>query len=103
MPPPASFYDLTVFSYILAFSHFFSELFIFRSASLGAGVLSPLIVACKAFTRTVSAADSSFLSTGSYQHVLVLHTEGILPRAAVIGQEESRGFAVVVYRFYNSS
>ncbi|GHJ84294.1 hypothetical protein NliqN6_0696 [Naganishia liquefaciens] len=39
------FYDITLFTYALAFTHFFSELLIFRSASLGPGVLSPLIVA----------------------------------------------------------
>ncbi|KAJ9105353.1 hypothetical protein QFC21_001722 [Naganishia friedmannii] len=38
-------YDMTLLSYILAFTHFFSELFIFRTCSIGPGVLSPLIVA----------------------------------------------------------
>ena len=37
-------YDITLFSYLFAFSHFGSELLIFRTASFGPGALSPVIV-----------------------------------------------------------
>ncbi|KAJ6619690.1 hypothetical protein B0H10DRAFT_1792842 [Mycena sp. CBHHK59/15] len=38
------FYDMSLFTYFIAFGHFCSELLIFRTAKIGPGVLSPLIV-----------------------------------------------------------
>ncbi|KAK4057149.1 ergosterol biosynthesis protein [Microbotryomycetes sp. JL221] len=38
-------YDLALISYVLALGHFVIELFVFRTAGLGAGLISPLIVA----------------------------------------------------------
>ncbi|QRV89738.1 hypothetical protein RhiJN_17756 [Ceratobasidium sp. AG-Ba] len=43
-------YELTMWSYVLAFSHFTSELLIFRTAGLGPGVLSPFVVSTLSFT-----------------------------------------------------
>ncbi|EPQ54249.1 Erg28-like protein [Gloeophyllum trabeum ATCC 11539] len=37
-------YDMALFTYLLAFGHFSSELLIFRTAKLNAGVISPVIV-----------------------------------------------------------
>jgi Erg28 like protein len=37
-------YNVTFASFVLAFGHFMSEVFVFRSATLTVGVLSPLIV-----------------------------------------------------------
>jgi len=37
-------YDLTLFTYLFAFAHFGSELLIFRTASVGPGALSPVVV-----------------------------------------------------------
>ena len=39
-----SVYDMTLFTYLFAFGHFASELLIFRTASFGLGVLSPVLV-----------------------------------------------------------
>ncbi|KAI5481869.1 hypothetical protein MNV49_000146 [Pseudohyphozyma bogoriensis] len=39
------FYDLALISYVLALGHFVSELVIFKTAGIGAGLISPLIVA----------------------------------------------------------
>ncbi|EKM78717.1 hypothetical protein AGABI1DRAFT_114326 [Agaricus bisporus var. burnettii JB137-S8] len=39
-----SIYDMTMFTYLIAFGHFASELLIFRTANLGAAVISPVIV-----------------------------------------------------------
>lgn len=40
-------YQLSLISYVLALGHFALELLVFRTASLGAGLISPLIVACE--------------------------------------------------------
>ncbi|KAF9476692.1 Erg28-like protein [Pholiota conissans] len=37
-------YDMAFLSYLIAFGHFSSELFIFRTARINPGVLSPVIV-----------------------------------------------------------
>ncbi|KAJ7127049.1 Erg28-like protein [Mycena epipterygia] len=37
-------YDMALFTYLIAFGHFASELLIFRSATPNAGVISPVIV-----------------------------------------------------------
>ncbi|KAL8279954.1 hypothetical protein RQP46_007535 [Phenoliferia psychrophenolica] len=39
------FYDLALISYVLALGHFASEALVFRTAGLGPGLISPLIVA----------------------------------------------------------
>ena len=39
------FYDLALISYVLALGHFASEFVVFRTAGIGPGLLSPLIVA----------------------------------------------------------
>jgi Erg28 like protein len=51
-PPPNgadsfcdSIYDMTLFTFLIAFGHFTSELLIFRTATINFGVLSPCIVA----------------------------------------------------------
>jgi hypothetical protein len=41
---PSSVYDMTLFTYLIAFGHFASELLIFRSATPNPGVISPVIV-----------------------------------------------------------
>ncbi|KAG9105003.1 ergosterol biosynthesis protein [Ceratobasidium sp. 370] len=43
-------YELTMWTYVLAFAHFTSEFLIFRTAGLGAGVLSPFVVSTLSFT-----------------------------------------------------
>ncbi|CAH1758931.1 13361_t:CDS:2 [Entrophospora sp. SA101] len=40
-------YQITLWTFVIAFFHFFSELTLFRSANIGAGWLSPFIVSCK--------------------------------------------------------
>lgn len=42
-----SFYALSLLSYVLALSHFVLEALVFRTAGLGAGLISPLIVASR--------------------------------------------------------
>ncbi|KXN91730.1 Ergosterol biosynthetic protein 28 [Leucoagaricus sp. SymC.cos] len=37
-------YDMALFTYLIAFGHFSTELFIFRTARINVGVLSPVIV-----------------------------------------------------------
>ena len=49
--PRSSVYDMTLFTYLLAFGHFSSELLIFRTTKLGAPVLSPVIVSSKSIMR----------------------------------------------------
>lgn len=39
---------MALFTYLIAFGHFSSELLIFRTANINPGVLSPVIVACEA-------------------------------------------------------
>lgn len=41
---------MTLFTYLFAFGHFASELFIFRTASFGLGVLSPVLVSGEPIT-----------------------------------------------------
>ncbi|THH12719.1 hypothetical protein EW146_g7435 [Bondarzewia mesenterica] len=41
-------YDMALMTYLIAFAHFSSEIFIFRTAKIGAPVLSPCIVSSKA-------------------------------------------------------
>lgn len=38
-------YDITLWSYVVALSHFASEWLLFRSADLSSGLLGPMIVA----------------------------------------------------------
>ncbi|KAF8625566.1 hypothetical protein AX15_005329 [Amanita polypyramis BW_CC] len=37
-------YDMAMLTYLIAFGHFFSELLVFRTANLGAGLLGPVVV-----------------------------------------------------------
>jgi hypothetical protein len=47
-------YDMTMFTYLIAFGHFASELLIFRTAKLGAPVLSPVIVSSELISPTIT-------------------------------------------------
>jgi len=38
-------YDMALFTYLIAFGHFTSELLIFRTAKMNAGIIAPLLVA----------------------------------------------------------
>lgn len=40
-------YDLALVSYVLALGHFALEFLFYRTAGLGPGLISPLIVACR--------------------------------------------------------
>ena len=40
-------YDMAFLTYLLAFGHFFSELYIFRTSKFGAPVLGPVVVSSK--------------------------------------------------------
>ncbi|KAB5592529.1 Ergosterol biosynthetic protein [Ceratobasidium theobromae] len=42
-------YDLTMWTYVLAFGHFSSEFLIFRTAGIGPGLLSPVVVSTTSF------------------------------------------------------
>jgi hypothetical protein len=42
-----SLYDIAMFTYLIAFSHFVSEWLIFRTTKFGAGLLGPLVVSSK--------------------------------------------------------
>jgi hypothetical protein len=44
-------YDMALFTYLIAFGHFSSEILIFRTAKLPGPVLNPVIVASKLLTR----------------------------------------------------
>ncbi|KAF9649864.1 Erg28-domain-containing protein [Thelephora ganbajun] len=50
-------YDLTLFTYLFAFAHFGSELLIFRTASLGLGALSPVVVSTVSLTWMIMQYD----------------------------------------------
>ncbi|CAE6416101.1 unnamed protein product [Rhizoctonia solani] len=50
-------YDLTMWTYVLAFGHFTSEFLVFRTAGLGPGLLSPMIVATTSFVWMWSQYD----------------------------------------------
>lgn len=43
----SSVYDMAMLTYLIAFSHFFSEFLIFRTAKFGAGLLGPAIVSSR--------------------------------------------------------
>lgn len=44
------FYDLALISYVLALGHFALEAVVYRTAGLGPGLISPLIVASEFIT-----------------------------------------------------
>lgn len=46
---------MTLFTYLFAFAHFSSEFFIFRTASFGVGVMSPVIVSSTCFVCLASS------------------------------------------------
>lgn len=43
-------YELCMWSFVIALGHFISETFVYKTARLGPGMISPLIVACKSLT-----------------------------------------------------
>ncbi|KAI5122926.1 hypothetical protein M0805_007604 [Coniferiporia weirii] len=50
-------YDMALFTYLIAFGHFSSELFIFRTAKINPGVISPVIVATTSLIWMVTQYD----------------------------------------------
>ena len=42
-----SVYDMAMWTYLLAFAHFMSEVLIFRTAKVSGPTIAPFIVACK--------------------------------------------------------
>lgn len=50
-------YDITLFTYLLAFGHFVSEIFIFRTAKPNVAVLSPVVVATTSLIWMVKQYD----------------------------------------------
>ncbi|KAJ7170615.1 Erg28-like protein [Mycena crocata] len=50
-------YDMTLFTYLIAFGHFASELLIFRTATLNPGVISPVIVSTTSLIWMFSQYD----------------------------------------------
>ncbi|TFY79210.1 hypothetical protein EWM64_g4798 [Hericium alpestre] len=50
-------YDMALMTYLIAFGHFSSELFIFRTARFNAGVLSPVVVATSSLIWMISQYD----------------------------------------------
>lgn len=50
-----SAYELCMWTFVIALAHFCSELFIYKTAKLGPGSISPLIVACT-FLRFLAIA-----------------------------------------------
>ncbi|KAF7327628.1 Erg28-like protein [Mycena kentingensis (nom. inval.)] len=50
-------YDMTLFTYLIAFGHFASELLIFRTATPNAGVLSPVVVSTTSLIWMFSQYD----------------------------------------------
>jgi hypothetical protein len=50
-------YDMTLFTFLIAFGHFTSELLIFRTATINVGVLSPCIVATSSLVWMFSQYD----------------------------------------------
>lgn len=76
-----------MWSFVIALVHFVSETFVYKTAKMGPGMISPLIVACKRFSMSLSShglifADhfSSFFplmassSFESHRHVPQLRT-----------------------------
>lgn len=49
---------MALFSYLIAFGHFTSELFIFRTTAVNVAVLSPMIVASKSIPRVLCSSHS---------------------------------------------
>jgi len=43
-------YELCIWTYVIAFAHFTSELFVFRSARIGRGIAAPMAVATGTLT-----------------------------------------------------
>lgn len=50
-------YDMALMTYLIAFAHFSSEIFIFRTAKIGPPVLSPCIVATTSLVWMISQYD----------------------------------------------
>ncbi|KAH9068441.1 Erg28-like protein [Lactarius deliciosus] len=50
-------YDITIFTYLFAFAHFSSEIFIFRTARIQIPVLSPVIVSTVSLIWMISQYD----------------------------------------------
>ncbi|EJD48956.1 Erg28-like protein [Auricularia subglabra TFB-10046 SS5] len=50
-------YDVTVWSYVIVLMHFGSELLVFRTASLGPGLVSPLIVGSTSLVWMLTQRD----------------------------------------------
>ena len=45
-----SAYELALWSFVIALVHFASETFVYKTAKLGPGIISPFIVACKSLS-----------------------------------------------------
>ncbi|EST07740.1 Erg28 [Kalmanozyma brasiliensis GHG001] len=52
-------YELCMWSFVIALVHFVSETFVYKTAKMGPGMISPLIVASSSFT-------AMYLQYGSY-------------------------------------
>ncbi|KAH8994980.1 hypothetical protein EDB92DRAFT_1848576 [Lactarius akahatsu] len=50
-------YDITILTYLFAFAHFSSEIFIFRTATIKIPVLSPVIVSTASLIWMISQYD----------------------------------------------
>lgn len=57
---------MALFTYLIAFGHFSSELLLFRSAKINPGVLSPVIVACELHQNLHLSLITSILPFGSW-------------------------------------
>jgi hypothetical protein len=68
-----SIYDMALFTYLIAFGHFISELLIFRTAKINAGVMSPVVVSCEfiyqRFNHTIHSC--------AFSHVINLDAEAV--------------------------
>lgn len=65
-----------MWSFVIALVHFISETFIYKTAKLGPGIISPLIVACKCFEAFLS--DSARTDEASLFHFYLDHTHSQL-------------------------
>ncbi|THH02802.1 hypothetical protein EW026_g118 [Hermanssonia centrifuga] len=54
-----SIYDMTLLSFLIAFGHFSSEILIFRTATLSAAVVSPVIVSSELLSLSTLSAFHS--------------------------------------------
>ncbi|CBQ72010.1 related to ERG28-involved in synthesis of ergosterol [Sporisorium reilianum SRZ2] len=54
-------YELCMWSFVIALAHFISETLVYKTAKLGPGMISPLIVASSSLT-------AMYLQYGSYVH-----------------------------------